>query len=85
MAPGAGRSSRCSLLHRQLPFVAIHAALDTVEAMGSCDPDLVAIEARRIADGRRTTALTVDAGERRGWSRPVPALAGYDALIGAAR
>ena len=69
------------LLHRRLPFVAVHAALDAVEAIGSCDPALVAIEARRIADGRGQTAVTVDAGERAGWSRPVPALAGYDALL----
>jgi hypothetical protein len=70
------------LLHRQLPLVAVHAALDTVERMGSCDATLVAIEARRIADGRGMTAVTVDRGEGRGWSRPVPALAGYDALLG---
>jgi transposase len=72
------------LLHRQLPFLAVHAALDAVERVGSVDPQLVAIEARRIADGRATTAVTVDRGDRTGWSRPVPALAGYDALIGAA-
>jgi transposase len=72
------------LLHRRLPFVAVHAALDAVERVGSVDPDLVAIEARRIADGRGTTALSVDPGDRRGWSRPVPVLAGYDALIGVA-
>ena len=71
------------LLHRQLPFIALHAALDAVELIGSCDPALVAIEARRIADGRGQTAVTVDRGEgRRGWSRALPALAGYDALIG---
>jgi transposase len=71
------------LLHRQLPFVAVHAALDAVESIGSCDPGLVAIEARRVADGRGTTAVTADPGDRRSWSRPVPALAGYDALLGA--
>ena len=70
------------LLHRSLPLVAVHAALDTVERMGSCDPTLVAIEARRIADGRGTTAVTVDRGEGRGWSRPVPILDGYDVLMG---
>jgi len=69
------------LLGRGLPFVALHAALDTVEQLGSCDPDLVAIEARRIAEGRGTTASAADPGERRGWSRPVPVLAGYDALL----
>ena len=71
------------LLHRGLPFVALHAALDAVEHIGSADPALVAIEARRIADGRGTTAVTVDpGGPGRGWSRPVPVLAGYDALLG---
>ena len=45
------------LLHRSLPFVAVHAALDAVERVGSADPALVAIEARRIADGRRERAV----------------------------
>lgn len=69
------------LLHRGLPFIAVHAALDAVERVGSADPALVAIEARRIADGRGRTASTTDPGERPGWSRPVPALVGYDALL----
>lgn len=69
------------LLHRALPFIAVHAALDAVERMGSADPDLVAIEARRVAERRGPTALTADPGDRRGWSRPVPALAAYDALL----
>jgi transposase len=71
------------LLHRQLPFIALHAALDAVEQVGSADAALVAIEARRIADGRGQTAVTVERGDdRAGWSRPVPVLGGYDALIG---
>jgi transposase len=69
------------LLHRTLPFIAVHAALDTVERMRSADHELVAIEARRIADGRGLTAVTADRSERRGWSRPVPVLAGYDTLL----
>jgi hypothetical protein len=69
------------LLHRSLPFIAIHAALDTVERMRSADHELVAIEARRIADGRGTTAVTPDRAERPGWARPVPVLGGYDALL----
>lgn len=72
------------LLHRSLPFIAVHAALDAVEQLRSCDPALVAIEARRIADGRGQTSVMVERGDRRaGWSSPVPVLAGYDALIGA--
>jgi transposase len=75
------------LLHRWLPFVAVHAALDALERVGSADPDLVTIEARRIADGRGPTGTVSErAAPVRGWSRPVPALAGYDALLtGAAR
>jgi len=83
--PGTRALIEVLLLHRTLPFIAIHAALDTVERMGSCDPALVAIEARRIADGRGTTAVTADRAEARGWSRPVPVLAGYDALLGSVR
>lgn len=76
------------LLHRSLPFVAVHAALDAVERVGSCDPDLVAIEARRIVDRGRAAVTVAPVDPPRpvaGWSRPVPALAGYDALIGTAR
>ena len=69
------------LLHRSLPFVAVHAALDTVERMRSADWALVAIEARRISDGRGLTAATADPTDRRGWARPVPALAPYDTLL----
>ena len=69
------------LLHRTLPFIAVHAALDAVERVHSADPALVAIEARRIADGRGQTAVTPDRTDRAGWTRPVPVLAGYDALL----
>jgi len=69
------------LLHRSLPFIAVHAALDTVERIRSADPALVAIEARRIADGRGQTAVTPDRTDRAGWTRPVPVLASYDALL----
>ncbi len=69
------------LLHRSLPFIAVHAALDAVERIRSADPALVAIEARRIADGRGQTAVTPDRTDRAGWTRPVPVLAGYDALL----
>jgi hypothetical protein len=72
------------LLHRTLPFVAVHAALDAVERVGSVEPDLVAIEARRIAERRGPTSVSADRADvARGWSRPVPALVGYDALLGA--
>jgi len=69
------------LLHRRLPFIAVHAALDAVERVRSCDPGLVAIEARRITDGRDSTTIVIEHDERAGWSRPVPVLSGYDALL----
>ena len=68
------------LLHRSLPFVAVHAALDAVERLGAADPALVAIEARRIADGRREAAIVERPALRR-FERPAPNLAGYDALL----
>jgi len=68
------------LLHRQLPFVAVHAALNTAERLGAVDPALVAIEARRLADGRRPTALVERPALGR-FDRPAPSLAGYDALL----
>ena len=68
------------LLHRRLPFIAVHAALDAVERLGSADPALVAIEARRIAAGRRPAAVVERPALRR-FDRPAPSLAGYDALL----
>ena len=68
------------LLHRRLPFIAVHAALDAVERVGSADPALVAIEARRIADDRRPAAVVERPALRR-FDRPAPNLAGYDALL----
>ena len=65
--------------------MAVHAALDAVERVGSVNPALVAIEARRIADGRRERAVVERPALRR-FDRPAPALAGYDALLaGSAR
>ena len=73
------------LLHRSLPFIAVHAALDAVERIGSADPALVAIEARRIAD-RRSATPAVDRPALVRFDRPAPVLAGYDGLLaGSAR
>lgn len=69
------------LLHRTLPFVAVHAALDALDRMGSVDAGLVAIEARRIAAGRGPTGAVVERPAVRQFDRPAPGLAGYDALL----
>ncbi len=70
------------LLHRHLPAASVHAALDAVEQLGAVDPALIAIEARRVADGRRETAVVERPALRR-FERPAPSLAGYDALLAA--
>lgn len=73
------------LLHRSLPFPAVHAALDGVNRVGSVDPALVAIEARRIAD-RKTPVPVVVRARLEGAERPMPTLSAYDGLLaGAAR
>ena len=70
------------LLHRGLPFPAVHAALEAVNGAGSSDPDLVAIEARRITEGRRPTGSTVPtASALRRFDRDVPVLTVYDGLL----
>jgi len=70
------------LLHRGLPFPAVHAALDAVNSAGSVDPNLVAIEARRITEGRRPTGSTVpSASALRRFDRDVPVLTVYDGLL----
>lgn len=70
------------LLHRALPFPAVHAALEAVNAAGSVDPDLVAIEARRIAERRGPTGPVVPAtGHLRRFDREAPALTAYDGLL----
>jgi transposase len=70
------------LLHRGLPFPAVHAALEAVNSAGSADPNLVAIEARRITEGRRPTGSTVaSAGHLRRFDRDVPVLTVYDGLL----
>lgn len=69
------------LLHRSASSVVLHAALDAVDRIGSLDPALVAIEARRIADGHGPTGVVVERSALRRFDRPAPSLTGYDALL----
>ena len=82
--PGTRALIEVLLLHRTLPFVAVHAALDAVDRTGSVDAGLVAIEARRIADHQGPTGAVVERATLRRFDRPAPGLAGYDALLGEA-
>ncbi len=69
------------LLHRGLPFIAVHAALDTANRIGSADPALVAIEARRITEGRGPTGSAVERPGLRRFDRDAPVLTVYDGLL----
>jgi transposase len=70
------------LLHRGLPFPAVHAALEAVNSAGSADPNLVAIEARRISERRGPTGSTVpSAAHLRRFDREAPVLTVYDGLL----
>jgi len=71
------------LLHRRLPAEVVVAAMDAALAVGSIDPEVVAIEARRIAD-RRPPAPVVPIGTGARDTRPVPRLDGYDVLLATA-
>jgi len=70
------------LLHRTLPTEAVLAGIDAAVAAGRCDPDLVAVEARRHMDSGRPPAVVPDVPAAAGVDdRPVPTLDGYDDLL----
>jgi transposase len=70
------------LLHRRMPFPAVHAALEAVNSAGSADANLVAIEARRITEHRGPTGSTVaSATHLQRYDRSAPALTVYDGLL----
>ena len=53
-----------------------------MNSAGSVDPNLVAIEARRISEGRRPTGSTVpSASHLRRFDRDAPVLTVYDGLL----
>ncbi len=68
------------LLQRRMPASVVIEAMDAALAIGSVDPDVVAIEARRIAD-RRPAAEVVPIGTGARDVRPLPRLEGYDSLL----
>ena len=71
------------LLHRTLPTEAVQAGIDAALSIGSCNPDLVAVEARRHLDTRRRPAAPspIPAAAAVLDQRPVPTLHGYDELL----
>jgi transposase len=73
------------LLHRGLPFPAVHAALEAVNSAGSADPALVAIEARRISERRAPTGASLPAAAHlQRYERETPSLTPYDGLLSGA-
>jgi len=80
-APGTRALIEVLLLHRSLPFAAVCAALDTANRIGSADPGLVAVEARRIAEGRGPTGSAVERPGLRRFDRDAPVLTVYDGLL----
>jgi transposase len=71
------------LLHRTSPVEAVLAGIDAAVQIRRCDPDLVAVEARRHLDNGRRAAAPPAAPVPPGVvdERPVPTLDGYDELL----
>jgi len=68
------------LLHRRMAAAVVIEAMGAALAIASVDPEVVAIEARRI-EARRPPAPVVPIGTGARDVRPAPALDGYDALL----
>ena len=67
------------LIHRRLPAEAVVAGMSQALSVGSVDPQVVLIEARRVAED--TVAPVIPIGTRTKIVRRTPTLAGYDQLL----
>jgi transposase len=67
------------LAHPILPYDAVVAGIDGALAVGSVDPDVVAVEARRAIEGRGRGPAALPGLAR--FDRPTPSLTGYDDLL----
>src|SRR6266567_3502621 len=81
---GAGTRALIEVLlaHRQLPAEAVLAGIDAALKVGSTDPALVCIEARRIIDTPACPVIPITQALQR-YDRPAPTLGGYDTLLDA--
>jgi len=68
------------LLHRTLPASHVLAGIDAALGVGSVDPALVAIEARRLAEAPACPVVPITRAPGL-QERPAPTLAGYDTLL----
>jgi hypothetical protein len=71
------------LLYRTLPADTVIAGINAALNVDSCDPDLVAVEARLASHPDPMPPLTMPSGPILG-DRQVPSLAGYDQLLAGA-
>jgi len=62
-----------------MPTVAVISGLEAALAVGSVDPAVVLIEARKTAEGSTVPALPI--GELARFDRPKPTLNRYDDLL----
>jgi transposase len=81
--PGTRALIGVLLLHRTLPADAIIAGMKAGLKVDSCDPDLVAVEARRAIHPGPLPPLTVPPVQAV-TDRPAPSLTGYDQLLAGA-
>jgi hypothetical protein len=80
--PGTRALIGVLLLHRTLPAESVITGMRAAVSVDSVDPDLVAVEARRVSHPEPAPPLIVpgkDLGDR-----PAPSLAGYDQLLAGA-
>jgi transposase len=86
LGDGAGTRALCMvlLLHRNVDHDSVLAGMEAALAVGSVDPEVVAVEARRHRHRPAAPALVVPIGARLA-QRPPPRLDGYDQLLEAAR
>jgi transposase len=68
------------LLQRHHPAAAVITAMDATLTVGNVDPDVVAIETRRVLDGR-PAAPVIPIGTVASDRRGLPSLAAYDDLL----
>ena len=83
-AEGTRRLCEVLLLARRVPAEQVTAGIAAALDVNSTDPAVVAVEARRAREGL-APVIPIDAPAAAGHQRPAPSLAGYDALLEAAR
>ena len=79
--PGTRALVGVLLLHRTLTTAAVLAGIEAALILGSVDPDLVAVEARRSMLTQVPIPVVLPPGAVAAIPRPAPSLAGYDQLL----